>query len=53
MRYSNIKEAFTVKIIYLVKGCNVLLVDGMITTGSTIRKCAKVLKKLEQNLFLQ
>ncbi len=43
-RKENIAEAFTVKKAELIRGKNILLVDDIITTGSTIQEVAKVLK---------
>lgn len=39
-RQSNVKDAFKVKNRKLVEGKNILLVDDVITTGSTISECA-------------
>ena len=39
-RQSNVKDAFEVKNRKLVEGKNILLVDDVITTGSTISECA-------------
>jgi len=44
-REENIKNAFLVKKPELVRGKNILLADDVITTGSTINECAKILKK--------
>lgn len=43
-REENIKNAFRIKSTELVRGKNILLVDDVITTGSTINECAKMLK---------
>jgi ComF family protein len=45
-REENVRNAFTVnpKFIDVIKGKNVILVDDVITTGSTILECARVLK---------
>ncbi|MDA8339811.1 MAG: phosphoribosyltransferase family protein, partial [Nitrospiraceae bacterium] len=40
-RLKNVKNAF--KVSSMVEGLNLLLVDDVITTGATIRECAKVL----------
>jgi Predicted amidophosphoribosyltransferases len=42
-RFHNIKDAYSV--INVVKGLKVGLVDDVVTTGSTLMECAKVLKK--------
>ena len=42
-RKINVENAFNVKIQKIVEGKNILLVDDVITTGSTINECAKVL----------
>ena len=44
-RITNIKNAFTVKFPENIKGKRILLIDDVYTTGSTLRECAKVLKK--------
>ena len=44
-RRDNVKGAFAVPDPVLVKGKNVLLVDDLYTTGSTVRECARVLLK--------
>jgi ComF family protein len=44
-RKDNVKGAFAVPDPGLVKGKNVLLVDDLFTTGSTVRECARVLRK--------
>lgn len=42
-RQQNVKDAFDVKKNKLIKAKNILLVDDVITTGSTISECARVL----------
>ena len=44
-RSENIKNAFHVKDADKIKGRRILLVDDVLTTGATIRECARVLKK--------
>jgi ComF family protein len=44
-RKLNIKNAFHVKKIQSVEGKNILLIDDVYTTGSTMNECARVLKK--------
>lgn len=44
-RRNNLKNAFSVKHPEKLKGKNVVLVDDVKTTGSTLRECAKTLQK--------
>lgn len=44
-RKQNIKNAFSYNTKYLVRNTNVLLVDDVWTTGSTLRECAYILKR--------
>jgi len=46
-RYNNLKKAFKIKKEHLetVSGVRVILVDDVITSGSTVREAAKTLKK--------
>ncbi len=44
-RQRNVKKAFELKSPHSVKGKNILLVDDVATTGSTLNECARVLKK--------
>lgn len=43
-RIKNVKGAFSIRESDLVKGRRVLLVDDVITTGSTVEECGRVLK---------
>ncbi|NLG88071.1 MAG: ComF family protein [Clostridiaceae bacterium] len=42
-RFKNLEGAFYVKKPYLIEGKRVLLIDDVITTGSTLEQCGKVL----------
>jgi ComF family protein len=46
-RMKNVIGVFTVskKLKTKVKGANIILIDDITTTGSTLRECAKILKK--------
>lgn len=44
-RKDNIKNAFILKIPEKIKDKNILLIDDVYTTGSTIKECSKVLQK--------
>ena len=44
-RKENLKNAFAVKDDFIINGKNILLVDDIYTTGTTLEECAKVLKK--------
>jgi competence protein ComFC len=44
-RYDNVKDAFKVKDASKVKGRNILLIDDVLTTGSTLDECSRVLKQ--------
>lgn len=44
-RVSNVKDAFSVKHPEKLKGLRVVLIDDVMTTGSTLKECALALKK--------
>jgi ComF family protein len=44
-RLKNVNGAFKLRENELLKGKNILLIDDVFTTGSTVDQCAKVLKK--------
>ena len=44
-RVNNVKGAFTVKDPSRIKGKRVLLLDDVMTTGSTLKECALALKR--------
>jgi ComF family protein len=44
-RRDNVKGAFAVPDPELVKGKSVLLIDDLLTTGSTVKECARVLRR--------
>lgn len=44
-RIKNVKNAFSIKNPEKIKGKRIVLIDDVQTTGSTLRECAKVLKK--------
>jgi predicted amidophosphoribosyltransferase len=43
-RRANVKGAFAIHDAELVEGCRVLLVDDVLTTGSTVDECGRILK---------
>lgn len=47
MRIENVKGAFTAKNLKTIKNKNILLIDDIYTTGSTINECTKVLKEAQ------
>lgn len=44
-RLKNVRGAFSIKKASRVRGQHILLVDDVITTGSTVNECAKILKE--------
>ena len=44
-RVKNVKNAFVVKDVEKIKGRKVILIDDVMTTGSTLKECAVALKK--------
>jgi ComF family protein len=44
-RISNVKNTFKIKKQSVISGKNILLVDDVYTTGSTVNECARILKK--------
>ena len=44
-RAHNVKGAFSCREANRVRGCRILLVDDVMTTGSTMNECARALKK--------
>lgn len=44
-RKENVADAFTLQNKEAIKGRNIILIDDVFTTGSTVNECAKVLKK--------
>lgn len=44
-RLQNVKGAFTVTVPGSIAGRNIILVDDVFTTGSTVEECVKTLKK--------
>lgn len=47
-RDKNVSEAFEVKNFKILEGKRILLLDDVITTGSTLKYCAKELKKINE-----
>ena len=46
-RISNVKNAFAIKDGSIIKGRSFLLIDDVMTTGSTIQECARTLKNAD------
>ena len=47
----NLNGAFALKKPQKLKGKNVLLIDDVYTTGTTIKKCSEVLMRANANVF--
>lgn len=47
-RWQNVKEIFALTEIEKFRGCHLLLVDDVITTGATIESCIQVLQKIPE-----
>ena len=52
LRKTNVKGAFNAPDAEVVSGKRVLLLDDVMTTGSTVEECSKVLKKAEASQVL-
>ncbi|NJD03310.1 MAG: ComF family protein, partial [Ruminiclostridium sp.] len=48
-RLVNVKDAFRITNAELIKGKNILLIDDILTTGTTVNECARTLKKAGAN----
>jgi ComF family protein len=51
-RENNLKNSFTIKNSAQIQGQKVILVDDVLTTGSTAKICAKELKKYASKVFI-
>ncbi|MEK6531565.1 MAG: ComF family protein [Deltaproteobacteria bacterium] len=51
-RVKNVRGAFMVKDTTLFRGKNILLIDDVITTGSTIKECAKALSAAGARVYV-
>jgi ComF family protein len=45
LRYQNVKGAFTLNSKFMIHNSNILLIDDVWTTGSTLKECGSVLKR--------
>ena len=45
LRYKNLKGAFKIKLNMNIIGKNIILIDDVVTTGSTVKEAASVLKR--------
>jgi len=44
-RADNVRGAFSVKNADRIKGCHIVLIDDVLTTGATLESCARTLKR--------
>lgn len=51
-RRLNVKDAFSVINEELIKGKNILLIDDIMTTGTTVNECGRILKQAGANTVL-
>ena len=51
-RLLNVKEAFCITKAELIKGKNILLIDDILTTGTTVNECGKILKRAGANTVI-
>lgn len=51
-RLENLKDAFCVTHKELIKGKNILLIDDILTTGTTVNECGRILKKAGANTVI-
>lgn len=51
-RIENVKNAYKLKNIQIIKQKNILIVDDIYTTGATVNECAKVLKQQNCNVSI-
>ena len=45
LRYKNLKGAFKIKLNMNIIGKNIILIDDVVTSGSTVKEAASVLKR--------
>lgn len=51
-RLVNVKNAFYIANAELIKGKNILLIDDILTTGTTVNECARILKEAGANIVI-
>ena len=51
-RIENVKNAYKLKNIQIIKQKNILIIDDIYTTGATVNECAKVLKQQNCNVSI-